>query len=213
MDLFSDLLLRLKHELRTSKDQEVAAALGLSKTAFSERKKRGSFPERELLALAEARPELGIDTHYVLTGERLKDSVAEAIRTLPERVREIRGAMSEAEFAGAWGIEVEQLAQVESGQRPPTVNLLKRLAEMYPDDANYLMTGVRPEIAEPLTAREIVLVTNYRASSDEGREALTYQANFFAQYNADHAPVEGKKIIEGTASLAAQPKAAQGGRK
>ena len=68
MDLFSDVMARLKHQLRVSKDQEVAMFLGISKTAFSERKKRNSFPERELLALAEARPELGIDTYYVLTG-------------------------------------------------------------------------------------------------------------------------------------------------
>lgn len=68
MNFFSDCLSRLKPMLRVSKDQEVAAALGLSKTAFSERKKRGSFPDRELRALAKQRPELGIDVDYVLTG-------------------------------------------------------------------------------------------------------------------------------------------------
>jgi transcriptional regulator with XRE-family HTH domain len=68
MDFFSDSLARLKHYLRVSKDQEVAEALGMSKTAFSERKKRSSFPEKELRALAQQRPELGIDVDYVLTG-------------------------------------------------------------------------------------------------------------------------------------------------
>lgn len=71
VDFFLDALARLKHELRVSKDIEVAAALGMGDKAFNARKKRNSFPERELLALAEARPELGIDTHYVLTGQRL----------------------------------------------------------------------------------------------------------------------------------------------
>ncbi|MFM9881226.1 MAG: helix-turn-helix domain-containing protein [Burkholderiaceae bacterium] len=66
MNFFSDALSRLKHQLRVSKDQEVAALLGLSKTAFSERKKRGSFPEREVLELAKKRPDL--DAGYVLTG-------------------------------------------------------------------------------------------------------------------------------------------------
>ena len=66
MNLFSESLSRLKFQLRVSKDQEVAAALGLSKTAFSERKKRGSFPEREVLDLCKSRPEL--DSHYILTG-------------------------------------------------------------------------------------------------------------------------------------------------
>ncbi|TXI17654.1 MAG: hypothetical protein E6Q67_12805 [Roseateles sp.] len=78
MDFFSDALARLKHELRVSKDQEVAALLGLGKTAFSERKKRGSFPHKELLALAEERPELGIDVNYVLTGAAGKSSRGEA---------------------------------------------------------------------------------------------------------------------------------------
>lgn len=73
MDFFSDSLARLKHELRVSKDGEVAVALGMSKTAFAERKKRGSFPEKELKNLAETRPELEIDVPYVLTGERQFD--------------------------------------------------------------------------------------------------------------------------------------------
>lgn len=68
MNLFSDQMNRLKPLLRVSKDQEVAAALGLSKTAFSERKKRDSFPDRELRALAKERPDLNIDVDYVLTG-------------------------------------------------------------------------------------------------------------------------------------------------
>jgi phage repressor protein C with HTH and peptisase S24 domain len=66
MDFFSDALNRLKHELRVSKDQEVAVALGMSRTAFSERKKRSSFPEREVLELGRTRPEL--DVKFVLTG-------------------------------------------------------------------------------------------------------------------------------------------------
>ena len=78
MDFFSDSLLRLKHYLRVSKDQEVANALGLSKTAFSERKKRSSFPEKELRALAQQRPELGIDVDYVLTGAG-RDGVTSAV--------------------------------------------------------------------------------------------------------------------------------------
>lgn len=194
MDIFEieRAVLRLKEMVNVKTDKDIAGLLGMDVSAFNKRKKRNSFPERELLALAEARPELGIDTHYVLTGQRLKDSAAESIRGLPERVREIRGTLSEAEFASAWGIGPEQLAQVESGQRPPSADLLKRLAVVYPDDATYLLTGMRPKVDRPVTAREVVLVTNYRACSDEGREALLAQAAFLAQYNADHAPVSSK---------------------
>ena len=68
MNFFSDSLDRIKYLLRVSKDGEVAAALGLSKTAFAERKRRLSFPEKELYALAAKRPELNLDVDYVLTG-------------------------------------------------------------------------------------------------------------------------------------------------
>lgn len=76
MDFFSESLGRLKHFLRVSKDGEVADALGLKKTAFSERKKRGSFPEKELRALAQQRPDLGIDVDYVLTGKTQRERAA-----------------------------------------------------------------------------------------------------------------------------------------
>jgi hypothetical protein len=69
MNIFSDALDRLKHELRVSKDQEVAVMLGFSKTAFSERKKRGAFPDREVRALAANRPELKLDAEYICTGQ------------------------------------------------------------------------------------------------------------------------------------------------
>ena len=68
VDFFSEALVRLKHQLRVSKDGEVATALGLSKTAFSERKKRGSFPEAELRTLARDKPELQLDPDLVLFG-------------------------------------------------------------------------------------------------------------------------------------------------
>lgn len=58
---------RLKECLGVSEDQQVAAALGLSKTALSLRKNRGSFPAERVYALAASRPE--VDPVYVLTGD------------------------------------------------------------------------------------------------------------------------------------------------
>lgn len=68
---FDQQLSRLKKVLEVREDQEAATALGMTKAAFSARKTRGSFPEKELRALAQRRPELGIDVEYVLTGGRL----------------------------------------------------------------------------------------------------------------------------------------------
>lgn len=69
VNFFSQALARLKHALRVSKDQEVASFLGLSKTAFAERKRRNSFPEQELLELCSARPDLRLNFTQIMEGD------------------------------------------------------------------------------------------------------------------------------------------------
>jgi hypothetical protein len=76
---FDQQLLRLKTVLGVTSDQEVAGLLGLTKAAFSDRKKRDSFPEDKLLALVAREPKRGIDAHYVLTGEHLSVAQARAV--------------------------------------------------------------------------------------------------------------------------------------
>lgn len=68
MNRFDEVLGRLKACLNVWRDQDVARYLCFSASAFSERKRRNSFPEKELIALAQRRPELAIDVNYVLTG-------------------------------------------------------------------------------------------------------------------------------------------------
>lgn len=70
--IFSEALDRLKMQMGLSEDQEVAETLGLSKAAFSARKGRGSFPQKELRALVGERPELSLDVDYILTGRTKK---------------------------------------------------------------------------------------------------------------------------------------------
>nr|WP_256099277.1 helix-turn-helix domain-containing protein [Variovorax sp. SG517] len=79
--VFDYQLLRLKRELRVSTDGEVAKALGMTKAAFSERKRRNSFPKDKLLALVGFRPELKVDAAYVLTG------IPSSTPAMPESVR------------------------------------------------------------------------------------------------------------------------------
>ena len=61
---------RLKQVLGVHEDQAVAAALGIGKSSFSDRRRRGSFPEDKLFALMSKRPELKVDATYVLTGDK-----------------------------------------------------------------------------------------------------------------------------------------------
>lgn len=65
---FNQQIARLKEALAVTKDQDVADALGLSKAAFSDRKKRGAFPDDKLLALSAKRPDLGLDYGYITSG-------------------------------------------------------------------------------------------------------------------------------------------------
>jgi hypothetical protein len=65
---FIDKLLRLKAATCLELDQDIAALLGLSNTAFKERKKRGAFPEKDLRAMVQKRPDLQLDVGYILNG-------------------------------------------------------------------------------------------------------------------------------------------------
>ena len=75
VDFFEAKLNRLKTVLHVTKDKEAGEALGLKEKAFNARKTRGSFPEKELRALAQQRPELGLDVDYVLTGVTEEESL------------------------------------------------------------------------------------------------------------------------------------------
>lgn len=78
---FEAALLRLKAALQLQTDKEVAAALGMSATALNDRKKRDSFPEDRVRALA---ARLHFDADYVVTG------VAQAALEMIQAAREGR---------------------------------------------------------------------------------------------------------------------------
>lgn len=66
---FESIITRIKEVKSVRDDQEVAAILGLSKGAFSERKRRNSIPKKELELFCERE---SINMHWILTGEGLK---------------------------------------------------------------------------------------------------------------------------------------------
>lgn len=117
--IYQAQLERLRAVLAVREDQDVAAALGMTKAALSARKKRGSFPEKELYALAAKRPELGIDVDYVLTG------ITADSRGLLEASR------ARAQRAADAGLDFEQLRALSNGQGPgPTPARLQKLVTM-----------------------------------------------------------------------------------
>lgn len=82
MNFFEEATLRLKQQLKKQTDKEVAEMLGLSQRAWTGRRKRESFPEKELWALAAQRPDLELDVGYVLNG--IKGSYAAQSKSMVE---------------------------------------------------------------------------------------------------------------------------------
>lgn len=130
MQSFENSLERLKHELRVTKDSEVAARLGLSKTAFSDRKKRGSFPEREVVRLSAQNPELDLDVTYILTGERAS---AIARKQLSELAKTVLSMEPEGGSLGS-ALSDAFKAQGDLRKTPEFLALLKVLESCNPAD-------------------------------------------------------------------------------
>ncbi|MBF1164463.1 MAG: helix-turn-helix domain-containing protein [Dechloromonas agitata] len=84
---FDRQLIRLKEALGVTEDQDVANALGLSKAALSDRKKRGAFPDDKLLALIAKRPDLRLDFDYITIGRHSSEFEAIAEKHQPEHFR------------------------------------------------------------------------------------------------------------------------------
>lgn len=78
MSDFEKGLLRLKEQLGVATDKEAADFLGLSDKALNARKRRDSFPTKEVFALAAQRPELGLDPDWIVTGSSNKTETADS---------------------------------------------------------------------------------------------------------------------------------------
>lgn len=107
------------------------------------------------------------------------------------RIRALRGAATQSDFAGRLGVNRKTVERWEAGERLPDGQSLLALMNVCGADVNYILTGQGSQpTPSALPARQRALLANYEATDEAG-----------------------KKIIEGTATLAAQPKAVQGGRK
>jgi transcriptional regulator with XRE-family HTH domain len=167
MDFFSDSLERIKHYLRVSKDQEVAEALGMSKTAFSERKKRGSFPEKELRALAQQRPDLGIDVEYVLHGRASAMALGTASQVGARlRAERLRINWGDADMARHLGCPLAEYIALEEGRRAPTATEAMAIRQHDELDADLVLVGASTKRPSwELSADEQALLALFRAAS------------------------------------------------
>lgn len=175
---------RLKQVLGLHEDQEVAAALGMSKAALSARKARGVFPEKDLRALISRRPELGIDVLYVLTGEReyrepeTQDQFADRMQAIKATSLIVDAlGLSERDrdglkdsLTGDPAKDGALIAQTLARQQTPTP---QRVIASYGPPPVISHGFHEPEPGTPLVGPdEALLVARYRASPKVLREAV-----------------------------------------
>jgi len=101
---FEQALLRFKNLLQVQSDKQVAEHLGMSPTAFNDRKKRDVFPDDKLWALASRRPDLNLDVVYILTGK-------------PMEIREGQHASGAKPYSGPTEIYPSRVAKAASDDR------------------------------------------------------------------------------------------------
>lgn len=76
MNFFEEASLRLKQQLKVTEDRQAAELLGMTRNAWTLRKRRENFPTKEVFALAAQRPELGLDPDWIVTGSSNKMETA-----------------------------------------------------------------------------------------------------------------------------------------
>lgn len=95
MNFFDEATLRLKQQLKVTENKQVAEALGMTGNAWTMRKRRGAFPDVEVRALAQQRPELEIDVEYVLTGASLSEHQRQSKASLLSSVEQKSGTQED----------------------------------------------------------------------------------------------------------------------
>lgn len=122
MDSFKGKLIRLKNELNVETDKEVAEYLGMTNNAFTVRKSRNSFPEKELFALKAKCPELNLDMDYILFGHRHETYEAmekEALKDMPK-----------PDFSDKTGLLVQLFMQCDDQGRAAILSVAQTMAVM-----------------------------------------------------------------------------------
>jgi hypothetical protein len=126
MNFFDEAALRLKQQLKVTENKQVAEALGMTGNAWTMRKRRGAFPETELRALAQQRPELGIDVEYVLTGGVLSTLQRATLRNERDKLRADPTTPGEKQDAGEF-LDILALSIAQDNKRAP---IYKRIIDV-----------------------------------------------------------------------------------
>ena len=72
--------------------------------------------------------------------------------TIGDRIKQLRGHTSQAEYATHLGVHKNTLANYERNERLPDAEFLSRLRDRFDADINWLLTGVEPGQTAPPTS-------------------------------------------------------------
>ena len=98
-----------------------------------------------------------------------------------ERIKAIRGGMTQQEFADLLGVSRKTITRYEAGSHLPDAEFLIKLNVLYSIQPLWLLTGKGQDVAgERLSPRESRLLAAYRAADAEGRSALESMAALLA---------------------------------
>lgn len=99
-----------------------------------------------------------------------------------ERLKQIRGSKTQAEFAKFLGIGRTTLIRYEAGERRPDVELLVKLNMLYGIQPLWLLTGkFEATSGVQLSARERALLDVFRHATEAGKAALEATAAALAE--------------------------------
>jgi transcriptional regulator with XRE-family HTH domain len=101
-------------------------------------------------------------------------SQEEAFWEVGERIKSLRGAMSQVDFAARLNVDRKSVAGWEAGKRLPDGSSLLKLMDEFGADVNYLLAGERArgsKTGPALTAEEETMLGYFREASKEVRRA------------------------------------------
>lgn len=103
--------------------------------------------------------------------------------TAGRRIAELRGELTQAEFAERLGVDRKTVVRWEAGERLPDGASLFALMTEFGADVNYILKGERGAGAiapEALTAGERVMLDNYRHAPEAVRAGVKTTLGAFA---------------------------------
>lgn len=176
-EIFLEVLSRLKLVLDVDGDAAVAVRLGLSKTAFNNRKLRGSLPTSAIEALIESE---GLSREFIYegTGSVHVDTDAGSWEAgLNKRLAQSLGLATYVDVLVREGYAKAALKAVAGGKQAPLPKLLRDMRRCLALDLNWLVCG---DTDTALSQEERALVAAYRKAPSVGKEFIRQAAGMAA---------------------------------